>query len=353
MKPRLFIGFGTEVVVQAMLPLCRAVLERTKGEWPDEVFVLMADSDRRAQNRFRETELPSDRVAYLQLSLQQVRKAIPKGKREFKDVWRKELEGLVKDAPDNGACMVPALGRLLTRAARPAVVRQLRTLARHWASLEVATPDVFFVLNPLSGTSRGSISDLPAWVRAVWPEALLTALVVYPVDLDRLDPRTASIYQANFIEALRTLEYMAAEREVDVYIEPKTGWEKMTATLIDNVLVFDAIYGNERLEDLDGAEQRLEEGLSGLFNQVVSLLAGIATRDELADWLLGRLSDVTMHRSGAQVASRFSSCHALHETHLVFDGDAFRRALVERAVQRVLAPLRRRTEAVATDLFSS
>ncbi|MDX9722455.1 MAG: tubulin-like doman-containing protein [Myxococcota bacterium] len=351
-KPRLFVGVGTEVVVQVLLPTCRAVIEKNKGEWPDELFVLMADSDRRAQNRFKEAELPSDRVTYVQLSIEQVKEAMVKRKDEFRDLVRPELRGLIKDSPDNGACMVPLLGRLMLRSARPSIVRQLNTIARHLSSCEESTPDIFVVLNPLSGTSRGSVFDLPLYLRHVFPGAMINALLIYPAEIERIDTHSSTIYETNFIEAMRILEYMASPRDFEVFADPKRGWEQHNAELIiNNVIAFDARYGNLRLLEFAPSELRLEGGLPELCEQVERLLVGIALRDPLADWFLGRLSDVTLHRSRAEVAGRRTCCHSLHEVRIAFDRIAFRKALVERALHRVLAPLSAATKTESGDAF--
>ncbi len=341
-KPKLFVGVGTEVVLQALLPVCREVMQRREGAWPEDVHVLCADSDRRSQHRYKEGDYPQDAVVYVQLSLQQVREAVERRREEFSDIWVPELAALLKTAPDNGACMVPMLGRLMLRAVRPTLMRQLTTLRRDFLAANQEVPDVFVVMNPLSGTSRGSVYDLPAYLRHVWPEAMITVLLIYPIGVERIDAHSAAIYQTNFVEALRIVEAATTPQAFKVFADPKQGWVSHAAMpLINNVLVFDARYGNRRLTEFDPLELSLPGGLPELFRHVVSLLTGLALRDPFADWLLGRLSDVTVHRSQAVVAGMRTTCHAVHDLRLHFDSERFQRALFERALMRVLEPLRK------------
>ena len=337
-RAKLFVGTGTEVVIQAMIPACKEVLARSRGRWPEDLFVLMADSDRRAQNRVREARLPADQAMYIHLSLEQVKEALARHREEFKDAWRSEWMPMVRTAPDNGACMVPSLGRLMIKAARPAIAQVLEAVERKLAGRDQGAPDIFMVMNPLSGTSRGSIYDLPRYLRYMWPDAKVHALLVYPVDLETMDARAARIYQTNFIEALRILDHFCVSRSFEVFMDPRTGWEKREGELVNNIFAFDSRYGNQRFSQLDRSTYRLDGGLTELFANVAGFMAGVALNDRLTDWLLGRLADVSMHQSGYQIAGHRTHCHALHETKLAVDFDAMRRALVERAVQRVLGP---------------
>lgn len=335
-KPILFAGAGTEVVTQALVPACRQVADRHHGQWPEHVFVWMGDSDRRAQNRFREANLSETQVIYSQLSIHQVREALSRNPVAFKDAWREEWKPLLRDAPDNGASALPVLGRLMLKAALPTLLHQFEGFARQMELQDAGPPDIFLVLNPLAGTSRGSVLELPRALRALWPGSSIHGLLVYPVGLERLDRQRATIYQANFIEALRILDHHTTARRFEVYLDPQVGWESREGQLLDNLLVFDARYGNQRLKQLETRDFTLEGGISEVFEQVSAFLAGVALQDRLFDTVLSRLADVTMQRSRAQVAGHRTHCHAMHQTRLSLDAEAFRRALVERGLQRVL-----------------
>ena len=106
---------------------------------------------------------------------------------------------------------------------------------------------------------------------------------------------------------------------------------------MDNIITFDGRYGNQRLKQLEVRDFRLEGGVSDLLGQVAGFLSGISTHDRLMDTVLSRLADVTVQRSRAEVAGHRTHCHALHETRLTLDTEAFRRALVERGIVRVLS----------------
>ena len=341
-RSRLFVGTGTEVVVQAIVPACRAILDRLDGRWPDDLWVLAADSDRRSLNRVTDADLPAERVAYVPLSVQAVKDALARSKEEFRDAWRAEWLPVVRSAPDNGACMVPSLGRLMFKAARPAILRHLRGIERRLAAGESGPPDVFFVMNPLSGTSRGSIYELPIMLRTVWPDARIHALLVYPVDIEALDPRTSRIYQTNFVEALRILDHYTAERTWEVWSDTRGDWEDREGRLIDTIFAFDATYGNRRLARLDRPGWHLDGGLPELLGHVAGLLVDVATSDRLADWLLGRLADVGLHHATAEVAGHRTACGAVHVARMAVEADRLRAALAEEAVRRVLAPFARR-----------
>ncbi|GMV39625.1 MAG: hypothetical protein AMXMBFR64_13410 [Myxococcales bacterium] len=334
-RARLFVGSGTEVVVQAIVPACRTILDRL-GRWPDDLWVLAADSDRRAGHRMHDADLPPDRVTYVPLSIQQVKDALARSRDEFKDAWRAEWLPIVRSAPDNGACMVPSLGRLMFRAARPAILRALRGVERRLG--DGGAPDIYFVMNPLSGTSRGSIFDLPVMLRSVWPDARIHGLLVYPVDVESMDPRVSRIYQTNFVEALRILDHYTSERSWDVWDDAKGGWETREGRLLDTVFAFDATYGNRRLGRGDSSALHLEGGLGELLRHVADLLADIGTNDRLADWLLGRLADVGLHHATGEVAGHRTACAAVHVARVQVETDRLRQALVERAVARILAP---------------
>lgn len=335
-KPIVFIGAGTEVVVQAMIPTCQRMLAKDP-RWPDEVHVLMVDSDRRSQNRFREANLPEERVRYVKLSIHQVREALSRHPEAFRDTWREAWTPLLRDAPDNGASALPGLGRLMAKAARTTLVHQLEEFKRQMNVVDEGPPDVFVVLNPLSGTSRGCVYELPRLARAIWPAATLHALVTYPVGLERLDVQRRTLYSANFIEALQILNHYARPQRFELYLDPQIGWQEHKGALVDNILVFDGRYGNQRLKQLDVREFQLSGGVPELMTRVADVLVGIATRDRLMDAALGRLSNATMHRSRVEVAGHRSHGHALHITRMAIDPDAFRRALIARGVNRALA----------------
>lgn len=335
-KPVLFVGVGTEVVTQVMLPTCRAIMDARQSQWPDDCFVWMADSDRRAQNRHREAKLAKAQAAYTHLSIHQVREAISRNPAAFKDAWREEWKPLLREAPDNGASALPVLGRLMLKAARDSLMHQFGEYKRQMEALDAGPPEIFAVLNPLAGTSRGSVYELPRTLRAVWPGATIHALVIYPLGLERLDRQRASIFQSSFVEALRILEHYATPRPFEVYLDPQIGWEKREGQLIDNIICFDGRYGNQRLKQLDMREHQLRGGVSDAMGQVADLLSGVALKDSLTDTILSRLADVTMQRSRAMVAGHRTHYHALHQTRLTVDTEAFRKALLERGIQRVL-----------------
>lgn len=343
-RARLFVGTGTEVVLQAMVPASQTIRERLGGRWPDDLWVLTADSDRRAQHRMQEADLPADRVSYVPLSVQQVKDALARSRDEFKDAWRAEWLPIVRTAPDNGACMVPSLGRLMFRAARASLTRVLRGIERRLDAAGSGPPDVFFVMNPLSGTSRGSIFELPVLLRTVWPDARIHGLLVYPVGVESMDPRVSRIYQTNFVEALRIIDHYTSERSWDVWIDGKGAWEPREGRLLDTVFVFDATYGNRRLGRLDRPGWQLEGGLGELLGHVADLLADIGTNDRLADWLLGRLADVGLHHATGEIAGHRTACASVHIARVEVEAERLQQALVERAVARILAPFARRDE---------
>ena len=187
------------------------------------------------------------------------------------------------------------------------------------------------------GTSRGSVFELPRYLRALWPAATIHALVIYPLGLARLDRQRANIFKTNFIEALRVLNHHACPRPFEVYLDPQVGWEQREGQLIDNLMVFDGRYGNQRLKQLEVREHQLDQGLADIFGQAQDFLAGVAMHDRLTDTILSRLADVTVQRSRAEVAGQNTHCHALHQTRMAIDTEAFRKALIERGIQRVLA----------------
>ncbi|MBH24212.1 MAG: hypothetical protein CMH57_07110 [Myxococcales bacterium] len=341
-KPTVFIGAGTEVVVQAMIPTCQRIL--ASGRWPEAVHVLMVDSDRRSQNRFREAALPESRARYVRLSIHQVREALSRHPEAFRDAWRPSWTPLLRDAPDNGASALPGLGRLMAKAARATLVHQLEEFRRQMSVTDEGPPDIFIVLNPLSGTSRGCVYELPRLARAIWPAATIHAIVTYPVGLERLDAQRRTLYSANFIEALQILERYARSQRFELFLDPQVGWEEREGQLVDNILAVDGRYGNQRLKQLDVREFQLGGGVPELMTRVADLLVGIATGDRLVDAALGRLSNATMHRSRVEVAGRRSHCHALNVTRMAIDPDAFRRALIARGVARALEAFTTTTE---------
>lgn len=337
-KPRLFVGFGTEVVLQVLIPACQRILAHEES-WPEELCVLMADSDHRGRNRYMEADLPVDRVGYSQLSLQKVRDELKRNPDAFRDIYQPHHQDMLTAAPDNGACMLPILGRLMLRASRQDVLQELQVMKRHLGEVQDTPPDIFLVLNPLSGTSRGSVVDLPRYLRYLWPDAMITVMLIYPVGLESMDEGTSRIYQTNFIEALRLLEYASQPATYELYADPRKGWETQTGELVNNILAFDARYGNIRLSTNGSREHHLEGGLAELFSKVGQTLSGIATHDRLSDWLMGRLSDVTLHRAGGQIEGHRTRVHAIHESRMAVAAGLFQKALVERAILSVLDPL--------------
>ena len=337
-KPLLFAGVGTEVVVQGLLPACRKILaQRGARGWPGESWMLMADSDRRSQNRFREANLPQSQISYTHMSIHQLREGLSHNPDAFKDIWRESWRPLLRDAPDNGASAMPCLGRLMLRGAQATLMHQMEEFRRQMDVTDDGPPDIFVVLNPLSGTSRGSVYELPRQLRLMWPSSTIHALLIYPLDIDRLDRQRKNLYAANFIEALRILDHFSSRRTFDIYIDPQEGWEQREGQLVDNIIVFDGRYGNQRLKQLDVREFRLEGGLTRLFERVAGFISGVATRDRLYDALLSHLSNATLQRSQTTVAGHRAHCHSMHESTLEIHQDTFRRALVERGIARVLA----------------
>ena len=334
-RPIVVVGCGTEVVVRGILPACRAAADRVGG-WPETLFALMADGDRRSQHRWSEAGLPPDQAPFAPLSVEHVREGLAWRAEEFRDVWRPELQPLLDGAPDNGASMLPALGRLMVRAARSVLLHHLHAFRRRLEASGDPRPDIFIVFNPVAGTSRGSVAELPRYVRHVFPTARIHGLVVFPVEGAAPDPRTGRLAQAAFVEALQLLERDGALDSFEVYADPRSGWEEQQGGLLDNLFAFDARYGNLRLARLGEAEQRLPGGVEGLFAAVADLLAGVASGDPLHDWLLGRLSDVTVHRSRDTVAGHRTWWHAVHAGELTLDVGRFSEALLDRAVVRVL-----------------
>jgi len=340
-RPILFAGTGTEVVVQVLLPACGEILRRAADKWPQDVFVWMADSDRRAQNRVRETDLPQGRIAYTHMSIHQLREHLARNPEAFRDAWKEEWRGLLRDAPDNGASALPCLGRLMLKSAQGTVLHQLEEFRRQMSVTDDGPPDIFVVLNPLSGTSRGSVYELPLLLRVVWPSAVIHAVLIYPFGIDRLDRQRRNLFATNFVEALGVIDRYARRQTFEVYVDPQQGWTQHEGTLIDNVIVFDGKYGNQRLKQLEVREFRLRGGVAELMRHVVDFLAGIATHDALSDALLSHISNATLQRSKTDIAGHPAHCHSLHASRVAMEQETFRRALIERGVARVLASFAR------------
>lgn len=336
-RPILFAGAGTEVVVQVLLPACSEIVHRSGDKWPQDLFVLMADSDRRAQNRVRETDLPQGRIAYTHMSVHQLRERLARNPEAFRDTWQESWRPLLRDAPDNGASALPCLGRLMLKSAQGTLLHQLEEFRRQMNVTDDGPPDIFVVLNPLSGTSRGSVYELPRLLRYVWPAAVIHAVLIYPFGIDRLDRQRRSLYATNFIEALRIIDHYARRHTFEVYVDPQQGWTSREGTLLDNVIVFDGKYGNQRLKQLEVREFRLRGGVAELMRHVVDFLAGIAVHEPLSDALLSHISNATLQRSKTSIAGHPAHCHSVHASRLAIDQDTFRRALIERGVARVLS----------------
>lgn len=347
-RSMLIVGCGTETILRGILPTCREVLRRS-GRWPQHLYVLMADSDRRSQNRWRESSLPADQVLYVPLSVQQVKEALAFRSEEFKDCWRPEWTSMLQTAPTNGACMIPALGRLMVKAARPAFTQHLLGIQRRLQMEGAGTPEVFMIMNPVSGTSRGSIIDLPRFIQYVLPESNIHSLLVYPVNPEAMDPAVRRLFLTNFIEALRILENATTKSRFEVYMDPRKGWEERQGDLLKNIFTFDSRYGNRRLEHLEEHEFRLLGGLEELFDEVKDFLAGVACGDRLYDWFLGRIADVAMHRSSYRIAGHRTHCHSVHSGDFHIDNKRLRDVATEWAVARIMGPLAGAGQAATTE----
>ena len=332
--PHLLVAAGTESSIRGALAACLRARERA-GALPDDLYALVADGDDATRTAVERAGLPGDRVVYVPLSLAAVRDARTFRPEEMADGWRPEWEGLLTGAPDNGAGGLPALGRLMLRAARPAVVQHLHGFHRRITERSGRDPEVWILWSPVSGTSRGSVADLPRWVRATWPEARVHGVVVQPVGLDDLDPDRARLYQTNFIEAVRLMEHLARRPTFRVWSDETRGWVEREARLLDDVVAFDGHYGNRRLSAPGDPMRTLSGGLPAVFARVAELLAAVATGDRLAERMRSRLTDAARQRGEALLDVQRTALVAVHEATLELDEATFREALIARALARV------------------
>lgn len=339
-QPFIIVGAGTEVVTRVLLPVCARIVAHHDG-WPDHAFVLGADGDEHSRSRHTAARLPSDRAPYVPLSMVQVREALAFRKEEFDDIWRDRWESLLAHGPDNGACMIPAVGRLMIRAARPALVAHLRAFQRRLDGQGEKEPAVFIVWSPVSGTSRGSVADLPRYVRAVFPRAIIHGVVLHPIGVDTLDPSVGRVFQANFVEALRLIEEACHLDGFSAWVDDAERQQTFDGRPLDDVFAFDGQYGNLRLRHVDRPARVLHGRLEVLCNRVVDFLAGVLTRDPLYERMRARLADAEMHRSERELAAHRTCVHALHESRVDLDLNGFRQALVERAIERIARDLAR------------
>ena len=346
-QPFIVVGAGTEVVTRVLLPTCLRLRERAGG-WPEHVFALAADGDEQSRSRHAEARLPADRVPYVPLSMVQVREALAWRKDEFRDAWRDEWQGLLVHGPDNGACMVPALGRMMVKAARPVLLQHLEAFRRRLEARGGKAAEIFVVWSPVSGTSRGSVLEFPRYLRAVFPDAAIQGVVLAPIGVEELDPAVGRIFQANFVEAVRLLERLtrADSAPVEAWVDDARGWEELSGRLIDNLFVFDERYGNLRLRHLREPARVLPGRLAATCERVVDFLAGTVGGDPAWERLRARFADAEMHRSDHTLEGSRTCLHGVHELRASMDLTALKRALVERALERVgerLAEARRKS----------
>ena len=271
----------------------------------------------------------------------QVREALTWRQAELEDTWSEDLEALVQRGPDNGASMLPALGRLMVQASRPAIVGHLEAVRRRLAPKGAKAPEVFVVLSPVSGTSRGSLIDLPRYVRGVFPDAHIHAVVIHPVGLEEMDRATSRLFQANFIEALKLIERETQEQTYRVWLDDAEGWRSTTGRVIDSVFSFDERYGNLRRSHLNAPSRTLPGRLEAVSERVQDFLTGTLTGDSLYERARGRLADAETHRGEGVIAGHRTYVHALHEVRATLNIESLRRALVERGLERVSRRLAR------------
>ena len=351
-QPFIIVGAGTEVVTRILLPLCVRLREARVGKrssgWPDHVFALAADGDEQTRSRHAEARLPADRVPFVPLSMVQVREALAWRRDEFRDAWREDWQSLLVHGPDNGACMVPAIGRMMLKAARPMLVQHLWAFRRRLEAAGGKAPEIYIVWSPVSGTSRGSVLDLPRYLRAVFPDAAIQAVVLHPIGLPELDPAVSRIFQANYVEALRLIDHYAVSREYEAWVDDAEGWQRFEGRLVDNVFVFDEQYGNLRLRHLGDPARVLPGRLAAVCERVVDFLAGVAGGDPLYERMRARFADAEMHRSDRTVAGHRTYLHGLHEVRASLSLGELKRALVERALERIGGRLSQATEGPAS-----
>ena len=333
-QPFIIVGAGTEVVNRVILPICHRLRE-AEERWPEHVYALATDGDEATRSRYQAARLPSDRAAFVPLSVADVREAVAWRREELEDCWRPSWEALLATGSDNGARMLPALGRLMIKAARPTIVQHLEAIRRRLAPKGAKAPEVFVVLSPVSGTSRGSVVDLPRYVRGVFPEAHIHAVVLHPVGLESMDSGTSRLFQANFIEALRLVERETSARDYRVWLDDATGWETRTGRVVDSVFAFDERYGNLRRSHLHQPSRHLPGRLAAVCERAVDFLAGTIGGDPLYERVRGRFADAELHRGEAVVDGHRTYVHGVHEVAATLDLSVLRRALVERALERV------------------
>lgn len=336
-QPFIVVGAGTDVSTRVILPMCERIRgeERSGDRFPEHVYALIADGDEQTRTAHARAELPADRVPFVPLSLVQVREALAWRRDEFSDAWREPWEDLLMHGPDNGACMVPAIGRMMIKAARPAIMQHLRAFERRLAAQGGKVPEVFVVWSPVSGTSRGSVLDLPRYIRAVWPDAAIHAVVVHPVGVEELDPAVGRIFQTNFIEALRIIDAASSPREYKAWVDDQHGWQSFEARLVDTVFAFDHRYGNTRLRHLSAAAQTLSPDLSDVLARVVDFLAGTLSGEPLWERVRARFADADMHRADRQLAGHRTYLFGVHEARLEIGLKTLKAALQKRAVERL------------------
>lgn len=355
-QPFIICGAGTDVCNRVIVQACQAI-RRSHDGWPEHVFALMADGDEQTRSRYRDARLPADRAPFVPLSLVQVREALAWRRDEFEDAWRDEWQALLVHGPDNGACMVPAIGRMMIKAARPALMQHLHAFERRLSAAGGKAPEIFIVWSPVSGTSRGSVLDLPRYLRAVFPTAAIHGVVIQPVGIAELDPAVGRIFQANFIEALRLIDHYSTKRAYRAWVDDQRGWQSYEGRLVDTVWAFDHRYGNLRLRQLGDPARTLPGRLDLTFARVAEFLAGLVGGDPLYERMRARVADADMHRADRMLAGHRSYLFSMHEASASLDLGTFRRALVERALVRItarLAQARRESGPVGTpedDLF--
>ncbi len=334
-QPYIIVGCGTEVSGRVLLPLAERLRQSEGGGWPEHVCLLMADGDEQTRARHAARRLPADRAPFVPLSMVQVRDALAWRPEEFEEAWREPWEELLHNGPDNGACMIPAVGRLMLKAARPTLIQHLEGFARRLEARGAKVPEIFCVFSPVSGTSRGSIYDLPRYCRAVFPDAAIEAVVLHPQGLGDLDPDVARIFQTNFVEAARVLERHLEADPWEAWVDDSVGHEVFEARAIDNVFAFDGRYGNTRLRRSDAPSPALRGGLGALCDRVVDMLAGIAAGDPLWARARARFADAEMHRSEGLLEGHRTAWTAVHELRARLDEGLMREALVEHAMARI------------------
>ncbi len=335
-QPFILVGAGTDVSTRVILPVCERLKAQSGSEgFPNHVYALIADGDEQTRTAHARAELPADRVPFVPLSLVQVREALAWRRDEFSDAWRESWQDLLVHGPDNGACMVPAIGRMMIKAARPAIIQHLRAFERRLAAQGGKVPEVFIVWSPVSGTSRGSVLDLPRYIRAVFPDAAIHAVVVHPVGVEELDPAVGRIFQANFIEALRIIDHFSAKRSYRAWVDDQQGWQDFEARLVDTVFAFDHRYGNLRLRHLSAPGKTLSADLADLLGRVVDFLSGTLAGEALWERVRARFADADMHRADRELSGHRTYVFGIHEARLEVAVDVFKQALLHRASERV------------------